>query len=245
MITIYQKLQPNIWFKTGTADKLRKIDICKLFYTLGERHSLALLGFHVFTGSDVSGKFAWRSKEFCFKTFLSCNDDILIALENLGNILREDVFNNLEKFVCFLYRNKKYSNIYDLRWFLYSNREGQAESLPLTKSALELHTMRAHYISMIWKCSFESVMCLPSIEDFGWEKDNQGFISPLHCRIPPAPESVINLIKCGCGTGCSRNCSCRKNRIACTELCTCFQSSCNNPHNKIDDDAFIDTDEII
>ena len=117
---------------------------------------------------------------------------------------------------------KKYSNVYDLRWFLYSNREAQAESLPPTKSALELHTMRARYISMIWKCSFESVMCLPSIEDFGWEKDNQAFISPLRCRIPPAPESVINLIKC------------------CTELCTCFQSSCNNPHNKIDGDAFID-----
>ena len=107
ILMMYQKLPPNICFKTGTADKLRKIDICKLFYTLGERRSLALLGFHVFTGSDVSGKFAGRSKEFCFKTFLSCNDDVLIALENLGNILREDVFNNLEKFVCLLYRNKK------------------------------------------------------------------------------------------------------------------------------------------
>ena len=73
LISMYGKLPPNIWFQTGKGDKIRKIDVGKVFCAIGELRSLSLLGFHAFTGSDVTGKFAGRSKEFCFKIFLTCN----------------------------------------------------------------------------------------------------------------------------------------------------------------------------
>ena len=56
---------------------------------------------------------------------------------------------------------------------------------------------------------------------------------PLRCTKPPAPDAVINLVKCGCKTGCVRNCSCKKNGISCTELCKCFDDGCLNEHTKV------------
>ena len=70
------------------------------------------------------------------------------ALKNLGVILKADV---LEKFVCALYKHEKFTKVSELRWFLYSNCEAQAESLPPTNGALYLHISRAHYVSMLWK----------------------------------------------------------------------------------------------
>ena len=34
---------------------------------LGDRRASATLGFHALTGSDMSGRFAGRTKEWCFK----------------------------------------------------------------------------------------------------------------------------------------------------------------------------------
>ena len=88
-------------------------------------------------------------------------------------------------------------------------------------------------------------MSLHPIDEFGWNIDESGFYNPVRCKIPPAPESITNLIKCGCKTGCSKNCSCRKHRIACSELCDCTKSYCENPHNKIEHDAFDDGEDIM
>ena len=43
---------------------------------------------------------------------------------------------------------------------------------------------------------------LPAIEESGWRLD-QGVYTPLMNLAPPAPLAVIELIKCGCKTGCA------------------------------------------
>ena len=149
LVSMYKKLPSNTWFKTGKVDKLRLINIAKTYHALGEKRASALLGFHAFTGTDVTGKFAGRSKEFCLKVFLACDDDMLDALARLGEELSDDIHQLLERFVCLIYKSKQHTTVTELRWFLYSNREAEAESLPPTKSALEEHIKRAHYISMI------------------------------------------------------------------------------------------------
>ena len=85
------------------------------------RHS-SLLGFPAFTGSDITG----RGKEFGFKIYLSCNEDILIGLKNLGNTLSEDDCKALERFVCVLNKNENYTNVSELRWFLYCHHKQKA-----------------------------------------------------------------------------------------------------------------------
>ena len=244
MISMYHLLPPNISFKTGKGDKTREIDIGLVCQALGEKHALALLGFHALTGTDVSGKFAGRTKEFCFKIFLSCEDDILHALAILGTQqdLPTEIYETLERFVCLLYKSKKYSNVSDLRWHLYSNRQAEAESLPPTRGSLELHIMRANFVTMVWKKANESIVSFPSACDFGWETGVSGRLIPIRCKMPPAPEAITNLIKCGY-RGCTRNCSCRKNKLSCTEICNCFASGCNNEFTKLPDDALVDDDD--
>ena len=50
--------------------------------------------------------------------------------------------------------------------------------------------------------------------------------------LPPAPDAIINLVKCDCPhSHCTNNlCKCRKNGLSCTELCGCSNESdeCEN-----------------
>ena len=235
MISMYHLLPPNISFKTGKGEKTRDIYIGLVCQALGEKHALALLGFHALTGTDVSGKFAGRTKEFCFKIFLSCEDDILHELSTLGTQ------QELPTEIYETENTKKYSNVCDLRWHLYSNRQAEAESLPPTRGSLELHIMRANFVTMVWKKANERIASFPSACNFGWETGKSGRLIPIRCKMPPAPEAVINLIKCGC-RGSTRNCSCRKNKLSCTEICNCLESGCNNEFTKILADALVDDD---
>eukprot|EP00795_Rhopilema_esculentum_P008785 gene8785-14815_t len=56
----------------------------------------------------------------------------------------------------------------------------------------------------------------------------EGMEVPIKCLELPAPQSVLELIKCGCKGRCKgrENCSCLKNGLSCTELCKC--ADCEN-----------------
>ena len=58
--------------------------------------------------------------------------------------------------------------------------------------------------------------------------------TPIRCVNPPAPEAVINLVKCGCKKSCTGCCSCSKDNIPCTEVCGSVGYSCNNRHNPVE-----------
>jgi len=61
-----------------------------------------MIGFHAFTGSDMSGRFAGRSKDWCFKVFLKSGSKILDALGALGQESDPSlkVCAQLERFIC-------------------------------------------------------------------------------------------------------------------------------------------------
>ncbi|XP_042226259.1 uncharacterized protein LOC121869138 [Homarus americanus] len=58
--------------------------------------------------------------------------------------------------------------------------------------------------------------------EHGWKIENDCFM-PVILDLPPAPEAITKLVKCGCGVNkCgSLSCSCIKNNMACTEMCNC------------------------
>ena len=64
----------------------------------------------------------------------------------------------------------------------------------------------------------ESPPCLPYLTEFDWTLDaTTTRFDPVRCLHPPAPEAIMKLVKCGCKKGCTGNCSCRNNKIPCTE----------------------------
>ena len=65
---------------------------------------MALLGFHVFTGCDLTERFSGFSKTTCFNTFLKSDSLVYKAtasLENNGDGLKEEIIDGLTQFVLF------------------------------------------------------------------------------------------------------------------------------------------------
>ena len=74
----------------------------------------------------------------------------------------------------------------------------------------------------------ENQLRLTSPEGWGWKKSNS-ILFPVGSHKPPAPDSLLNLISCGCKAGCGKACSCWKTRIKCSVLCAdCAGASCTN-----------------
>ena len=117
-------------FRTGKSRLKKNISVCNILQNLWQKYASALLGLHALTGSDVSGRFTGRTKDWCFKAFMSCDDEILDALAMLGNYndLPFDACSQLERFVCVLYRSKIHTTVNKLRWFLDSNRVAEGET---------------------------------------------------------------------------------------------------------------------
>lgn len=63
-------------------------------------------------------------------------------------------------------------------------------------------------------------------------------------RLPPAPDAVLDLVKCGCAKGrCSTNrCQCRKAGLKCTDLCSCIDGG-DEPCDNVADGDEQDSDE--
>jgi hypothetical protein len=70
LLMFHKTLIPNNrHFITGTKNLRRPISISKMCSKLQTQQLSALLGMHAFTGSDTTGKFAGRTKEWAFKAF--------------------------------------------------------------------------------------------------------------------------------------------------------------------------------
>ena len=69
------------------------------------------LGFHTFTGCDITGKFNWKFKLYCWKQFLNFSEDedeAFSNLENSNNLPSEFVIVNLQQYMIKLYLKKTY-----------------------------------------------------------------------------------------------------------------------------------------
>ena len=71
---------------------------------------------------------------------------------------------------------------------------------------------------------------------------------PVTTQVLPAPQAIIELVRCQCKTNYStQRCSCRRNDLPCTELCSCDtecanDEDCNIGNDDSDDDDSDDED---
>ena len=77
---------PSTTSVTGKGKQTRNISVRGIYNNLGQKRASALLGFHAYTGCDVSDRFAGRYKDWCFKTFMGCDDEILDSLSMLESV---------------------------------------------------------------------------------------------------------------------------------------------------------------
>ena len=115
-------------------------------------------------------------------------------------------------------------------WETFRTRKLEGESLPPTRATLLSHTTRANYIAMRDKSYTTHCQLAPPIDKSRWLVEGTLY-KPVMCLDEPAPKAVIELIKCGCKTGCvGSRCKCYSNKLPCTPLCKCYATECAKFH---------------
>lgn len=225
-------------FATGMGTKAREIDVLERLKVIGRHKCQGLLGLHNFSGADWGGKFVGIPKKRWIDAYLKLEDDdqAISCFKELGercipaelesNELPAQV-KGLEHFVCHVYSLKGPISLPSLRWELFRSKNLEGEMLPPTRATLLPHILRANYMTMRDKSYQTNCPELPPLEENGWTLE-KGLYVPVRCLALPAPKAVIELIKCGCKTGCQGRCSCSKNGLPCTPLCKCYGGDCVN-----------------
>lgn len=116
------------------------------------------------------------------------------------------------------------------------------------KKNLEKHHDDAEFFEGVYKRSLHANPEIPSPDHHGWKMENGELI--IHwMNLPPAPESLMDLIHCS--AKCKKSqctdaniCTCLQNKVPCTDLCKCIRDTCCQitGHNAVDDDDD-DTDD--
>ena len=139
---------------------------------------------------------------------------------------------------------QRVSALPDLRWHLFCKQlAAESNKLPPTHGALEEHIKRVRLQSRVWfQLSHHNAATTFEPLNFGYYKNTDGQILPVTTKVLPAPQAINELVRC-CKTDCSTlRCSCRKNNLPCTELCSC-DTGCANDEDGNDTDSDDDDNE--
>lgn len=238
----------------GTGERRRIIQLKPIYDKLGSDKASALIKWHALTGCDTTGHIQGKGKKGCFKAFLNASSTVLAALNGLGEGAEpsDSVVEGCEEFLCSLFCPKQLHipKAKNLRWYLFKRlRSDQGvDMLPPTHGAWLEHIRRAHIQASVWSQDLVLNPVIPNPLMLGWQMQHDKLM-PLLSKEAPAPEAVLQLIRCNCGSTnidsankCSRRCSCRQNNLVCTELCNCTgDDTCQNT-NPITDGQDIEED---
>jgi hypothetical protein len=241
-----QHAATEVWFRTGVKDRTRFVPFHTISSLMTPDLCALLPAVHAVSGCDSTSSLAQLGKITALKTAKS-NICRLSKLANLGDSpdISDEVFEAVQLFVCLMYDSKaEIADVDSLRYTLFCRKQARNQTLPPTRDSLYQHAMRANYQALIWKLAFEGNAILPSPVNHGWHHDNDGTLQPTLTTRLPAPKVVLELITCGCKKGkCQRNCSCQKQKMACTDSCYCQGGEeCLNPSKPQDDDSDDDSD---
>ncbi|KAL9976959.1 hypothetical protein ACROYT_G014308 [Oculina patagonica] len=205
----YPQLCNDECFVTGTGQRHRVIKLKPIVQALGSTKVAALPGLHALSGADVTGSFSGKGKATWWKIFKEADEETITTLANLR-----------------------------AEMVAFPEEAGQSENLPPTQEALWQAIKRGNYQALVWNLDVVPEPQLPSPETFGWKLEDDKWV-PVMTSLPPAPEAIIQLVKCGCvKSRCSLNrCNCRKAELKCTDLCSCADSGDPCDNQLVDDDA--------
>ena len=87
----------------------------------------------------------------------------------------------------------------------------QPQNLPPSSAAARYHSLRVYLQVKQWQGEGAEM----SLEDWGWKFSGDQML-PITTDLPPAPQSILQLIRCNCSLDCSTlRCTCCKNNMLC------------------------------
>jgi len=223
------------------------LEVKPIWKALGADRAKALPAFHAFTGADNTGRFSRIGKATWLNIYLKADDHVVKALQMLSQTseVTEDLLSTLAEFVCTVYLPKgiQIDNIPELRWYLFCKHMAESDKLPPTLGALKQHVLRAHIQARVWgQADIAQQEFLDPLQN-GYYKDEDGQLKPMTTESLPAPEAIIEMVRCQCKADCSSHrCSCNSVELPCTELCQC-STDCQNDEDSRDITFASDSDD--
>ncbi|KAK3709221.1 hypothetical protein QZH41_004579 [Actinostola sp. cb2023] len=198
---------------------------------LGPSVCANILFVHAILGCDTISRVHGLGKGVALKKVADnaeFRDQALVFIHSAAS--REDVIKAGEKALVCLYNGKVDENLDFLRYTRFWQKVAtgtigvQPESLPPTSAAAAYHSLRAYFQVQQWNGNQEL-----QPEDWGW-KLTEGKLLPVHTDLPPAHDSLLEMIRCNCKSNCStQRCTCKKHGLDCSPACgVCKGQSCAN-----------------
>lgn len=230
----YKKNRTRIWAIKATQARLGR-GVCG-----------NILFAHAFCGCDTTSRAYNISKSLPIKK-LKNNDfvkdaQIFLADDSNNQVIAEAG----ERVFVSLYNGRHDDTLDHLRLVRYQQKvsssisQVQAKVLPPTSSAARHHSYRVYFQVQEWATLGR---CEHMPEEWGWEL-RRGQLIPVTTDIPPAPEDLLNVIRCTCKKDCSSGrCSCRKHGLTCTTACgECRGVSCMNTVHQLEESGESDSE---
>ena len=207
----------DVFFSSTRASATRRWEIKRTQSCLGPNVCKNILFAHAFgscdttswpfgVGKSVPVKRLQQLFENGAKVFLRTNSNHQMIAET-GEKLLVDIYDGndgdtLDKLRLVKYHEKVSTG----------SKQVQPKVLPPTSAAAKYHSYRVFYQVQEWACLGTSLELMP--EEWGFQLQ-RGQLLRVHTDISPAPEVLLNVIRCGCTTDCSSHrCSCRRSESA-------------------------------
>ena len=224
--------KPHIWNIKATKQMLGP-DICN-----------HILFIHALLGCDTTSRLYGIRKGASLKRFkVSSTFREQAKVFDTYSASMHDVVDAGEKASVIIYKGKLTDTL-DSLWYqrfcekvASKSSHVKPQTLPPTSGAAKYHSLRVYLQIQEWKGS--AVGLHPT--DWGWQECDEGFL-PLQTSLAPAPEHLLQVIRCNCKADCSTmRCTCKKHNIECTPACgNCRGSGCMNTLYESDEDDDID-----
>jgi len=239
LILLCHHVSPNlktIIFRSDSKSKSKKHrewDIQWLQQALGKDICQALLFVHAITGCDTTSRLFGVGKGTPTLRKLKTENIFHAAAEVFSKrtATLEEVVSAGEQVIISMYKGNRNDTLDELRYKRFTEKVAlsttfvQVHSLPPTSNASKYHSMRTYLQVQQWTHSD----CNLNPEEWGWcVNDNR--LEPRTTDLPPAPDALLQVIRCNCRTDCdSRRCSCKKHGLACSIACgICRGVTCAN-----------------
>ena len=136
------------------------------------------------------------------------------------------------------YMNYKPRSQIFTKWeYFCAIREKDADSLPPTSDALELHISQAHYRTTVLYCWMPQFRLrnawIPKLVDMSLTPYSNQLKAKL-LLLELVPKVCTELLQCTCKSCTTRRCTCRWYNITCIPPCGCGSVICGNPLNFVE-----------
>jgi hypothetical protein len=228
-----------VYFRSyKTTTKQKQWHIQEVQQHLGPEACHLLPFLHAVNGCDTTSRLFGTGKGAPLKKVKITGDT---GFKRAGNIFcstgqnQQTVVEAGEKALVALLNGKPGDSLDVLRYQRFTEKSAtaatavQIHTLPPTSAAAKYHSLRVYFQVQEWICLEQKLDPL----DWGWSLSN-GRLEPKTTDRPPAPESLLRVVRCDCSTSNCRTkqCTCKGLGLECTLACgECKGLSCeNSPH---------------